>query len=270
MPTQRLHNQNFCKTKITPCKQQSESNSATSAPDFVADMYGGKWSYCSDEKTWEPEYPQCRCKASWKNDDADCEDAPLAMSGCPTVGTLRKCDSDVQYDEEYCHTTYKECDEQGYEMENDDGSGGGWAYCDSKTQESLPPICMCESSWDWTDASGVSETCKKAHMRGCPTLEEIKMCEPEAVKGDTWCNTKDMWCREQSHADDSFGKGWVYCDPITQYAQEAAAPSSVGAAIGITFVLTVMFCATLFIGFLYGLLTFYSAPLFSEWRKIWI
>jgi len=247
-PVSGLHQQDFCEVKFSPCKQQSDTETGSGAVDAVTDMIGGKYAYC-DVATEEPEYPQCRCKKEWYNTDGECKGSSIKMGGCPTAGELRKCDPDVANDGAYCDTTYTHCDEQGYEQDED---GGGWAYCDSESGEAEYPTCVCMNDWKWTsDEDGSSASCNKPRMRGCPTHAEIQRCQPDIKEADIWCDTKDMYCRGQEGTE-AIGQGWVYCNPESQWARETGASSSVGAAVGITFVLTVIFCTMLFIAFLYA------------------
>lgn len=127
--------------------------------------------------------------------------------------------------------------EQSYEAD-----GSGWVYCDAKTNEPELPQCECMDSWLNTE-----ETCAgdPMELRGCPTSAEVGQCEEDSR---SWCYTKDSYCREQNSHDDNKDEGWVFCDPTTQRA--ISAPKA--AAIGITFIATVILCTSGFIGLLYA------------------
>ena len=107
------------------------------------------------------------------------------------------------------------------------------------------------NDWQWTADEANAAACSKPRMRGCPSLEELQRCEPDAKEANLWCDTKDMYCRGQEGTE-AIGEGWVYCNPESQWARATDGKSSVGAAVGITFVLTVIFCTMLFIAFLYA------------------
>jgi len=227
--------QPWCKTLQSRCKQQSSSTAYSGQVDEG-------WAYCSPE-TGIGVLPTCECMDNWLHNEAKCAGSlQLEMAGCPTIGKIGICEFHAQ--NSWCDTTYDMCEEQGSK-----NKGEAWAFCDAATQEAELPPCECKASW--TDDSGDGETdlctaMNAAHFRGCPTLEEIQRCDPATTL--SWCDTTQLTCRDQE--GEAFGDGWAYCNPETQEALPAK--GGVGKAVGVTFVLTVMFCVALFIGFLLG------------------
>jgi len=226
-----LGDQAWCKTKQARCKQQSDS-------DVHESMINDQWSYCNPTDN-KPVFPTCECKASWADDDSKCDDEPITFEGCPTLGSLKICDTDT--DQPWCETTYKRCSEQNYEAINDH-----WVYCDSETEEPDLPLCECQEIWTHTEPNTECEG-HGTKFRGCPTEEELSVCEPDAA---SWCMTKDELCKEQSHETGSYNDGWAYCDANTQMATEHAARR--GSAIGLTFIFTVIMCGGLFIAMMFA------------------
>jgi hypothetical protein len=227
--------QPWCKTLQSRCKQQSDSTA-------YASQINEGWAYC-DPETAIGVKPTCECMDSWLHNEAKCSGAlGLEMQGCPTIGKIGICEFHAQ--NSWCDTTYDMCGQQGSESQ-----GEAWAFCDAETQLTELPPCECKASW--TDDSGDGETdmctaMNAAHFRGCPSLEEIQRCDVSTTL--SWCDTTQMACRDQEN--EAIGDGWAYCNPLTQ--QALPPKSGVGKAVGVTFVLTVMFCVALFIGFLLG------------------
>jgi len=225
----------WCHTKQDRCKQQSES-------DVFPSMVNEGWAFCNP-KSEEPVFPECDCMEKWENEDGECKHDPLPMEGCPTQGQLHVCDHvSMKSAQTWCETTYKTCSSQNYEAQ-----GQAWVYCDHTTQAAELADCECMDTWAYNEAgSACAESGVK--MRGCPTAEEMAVCEPKAK--NSWCLTKDMTCKQQDATDGTLGEGWVYCDPMTQGAIHVT--GSTGLAIGITFFATVLACTAIFLGLLYG------------------
>lgn len=230
--------QSFCSTKQDRCRQQSPSSS-----DEVDNMVGEGWSFCTpptEDKPAEPVWPTCTCSKNWDHREEACYDDPFRYTGCPTVGNLLHCEKTPL--QSWCETTYSACEEQSYQSD-----GGGWVYCDAETQKAELPFCECMN--EWTNDEDECEA-TPVDFRGCPTVAEIATCDPE--KPEPWCYTTETYCKEQNDKDDNKNEGWVFCDPVTQRAEDNSDAGTVSAAISITFILTVMLCAAAFVGVLYA------------------
>lgn len=100
--------------------------------------------------------------------------------------------------------------------------GRGRASCEPESGLAALSDCECEESWQYTAGQCYGET---SHMmRGCPTLDELAVCEPGLES--SWCETTDALCRGQ-HGDE-VGSGWVTCDPGSQRAVPEGAGGSDG------------------------------------------
>jgi hypothetical protein len=226
----------WCNTIQARCKQQSSSSQ-------YPNMIGDHWSYC-DTETSAGVLPTCECKDSWVHNEGKCSDKDLnlKMEGCPQLGKIALCEFHAT--DSWCDTTYDSCS-----VQLDEEVGDGWAFCSPETQKAVLPPCECKERWFHDSGDSVKDVCdvhNPKQFRGCPTVDSIAECELAAT--ESWCYTTSEACRDQE--DDSVGEGWVYCDPYTQLAVHHQ--FKIGGAVGLTFVLTVLFCTTLFVGFLLG------------------
>jgi|ERR1719272_297845 len=227
----------WCNTIQKRCKQQSSSSE-------FPNMIGDGWAYC-DLESDVGVLPTCECKADWVHKEGKCSDKELnlKMSGCPALGQIGLCEFHAT--ESWCDTTYDYCD-----VQPDDEVGEGWAYCSPKSQATILPPCECKERWihdkGVPEEGDVCDLSNPKQFRGCPTVDQIDECELAAT--ESWCYTTSSACRDQD--EESADDGWVYCDPYTQLAVHHE--HKIGGAIGATFVLTVLFCSTIFIGFLLG------------------
>jgi hypothetical protein len=235
--------QPYCHTYQERCDDQSDVNDdeGDMKNQGWTDMIGEGWAYCNPE-TQYAEAPFCECKDSWWHAEQKCFDDMMEYETCPTQGELRKCEWDVS--ESWCETTYKYCNTQ-----SSDAWDQGWSYCNAESKAPIQAPCECKERWAMTEGStGACTLDSPSQFRGCPTLDQIQGCEGAGVDY-TWCETTEEYCREQEGAQ--IGYGWVKCDPQSQLAVgRGSSGSGVAAAIGLTFVFTVMFCVALFIGFL--------------------
>lgn len=201
--------QTWCSTKRQRCREQTVSKSVT---DDV--MVNASWAYCSPD-TGEPELPACECVGDWNHTEGRCSINPMEMEGCPNLEALRRCDGSAS--QSWCETTFTKCREQGHEL-----FGRGRASCEPEGGMAELSDCECEESWQYTAGNCYGET---SHiMRGCPTLDELAVCEPGLES--SWCETTDALCKGQ-HGDE-VGSGWVTCDPYSQRAVTEGAGGSDG------------------------------------------
>jgi hypothetical protein len=58
-------------------------------------------------------------------------------------------------------------------------------------------------------------------LGGCPTLEQIRLCDPDYDVVQPWCETNEARCKEQEDGpgDTMEGMGWAYCDADTQITE---------------------------------------------------
>jgi len=176
----------------------------------------------SPQTTLNNSLPDCVCKRQWLNTDGLCnisnpntDHGGIMMSGCPTIDIVSMCEDGAT--QSYCETTQAHCKQQvGESM-----TGQGWAYCNPVTQKAQLPKCTCKSRWQ--NADGVCAS-SPIWLQGCPTVEQMKMCEENYEEGDQpWCETNEELCYEQENGwlqdgseDLMVGRGWAYCDPFYQ------------------------------------------------------
>jgi len=235
--------QSFCHTYEARCDDQSMVND-DAYNDMTAlglkSQVGQHWAFC-DDQSGSAEPPKCECKHQWFHDEQKCAESEMEFSQCPSIGEMRRCEFDVS--DSWCETTYSYCREQP-----SDAWDFGWAFCDSATAE--PKLAPCQCKERWTSTKGATGECTldtPKQFRGCPALDQLGKCDGPALEA-TYCETTQLECFEQSAAES--GTGFVQCDSYTQTAVDSHIQKSVGAAIGITFMLTVIFCVATFIGFL--------------------
>lgn len=86
---------------------------------------------------------------------------------------------------------------------------------DPNTDKPELPPCTCKSKWKNTDKQCHN---KSMSLSGCPTVAELKLCDPDYDEDQSWCETNEKWCQQQENADDEKmeGRGWAYCDAISQ------------------------------------------------------
>jgi len=231
--------QTWCQTTFARCREQTYS-----MVDDSETMVNESWSYCwpdDDGGLGKSGWPNCECMDTWSNADDDCARRGNAkvFSGCPTTAELSECASDVT--QSWCDTTFMTCEQQNFASD-----GEQWAYCDTATDMGELAECECKDKWKYRE-----DDCNPWHggmprgMKGCPTLEAVQSCDPEATM--SWCDTKDQFCKEQT--GDQIGAAWVNCDPQTQGGvPQPATDTDVGEVVGNTVGVTLLICACIFFG----------------------
>ena len=204
----------YCDTTYTHCDEQG----------YEQDEDGGGWAYC-DSESGEAEYPTCVCMNDWKwTSDEDGSSASCnkpRMRGCPTHAEIQRCQPDIKEADIWCDTKDMYCRGQ----EGTEAIGQGWVYCNPESQCVLPLLLL-----------SLALCCSPRPPRRAlhPPRAEKLACRAAVLRlHGCWRlgTCPALWCR---------------------WARETGASSSVGAAVGITFVLTVIFCTMLFIAFLYA------------------
>ena len=129
----------------------------------------------------------------------------------------------------------------------------GWSYCNHETNTGHYGECECKKSWeaDFEDCDeDVFTNAKSPRFRGCPALGDFKSrCDPSETY--SWCETMDQTCRGQKEGVNA-GEGWVECDFSTQLPVVEKSSSHVATAIGVTFIMTVIFSFGVFALFIYA------------------
>lgn len=230
--------QTYCKTTANRCREQTFH-----VEDASEDMINDTWAYCSPT-TQEAEWPNCQCLETWTHESAKCEENPLVMHGCPSKSTLAKCDYDAINGQNWCDTTFQTCKQQNYESDDK-----AWSYCTEATGMGDYAECECMDSWTYRDdGCNPFSGGTPMKMRGCPSLEQVQQCDPDADQ--SWCNTKDMFCKEQ--VGNEQGEGWVACDPSTQWALDRSEDAEYGGVIATSVAVTFLICALIVVGLLYA------------------
>ena len=225
--------QTWCETTFARCREQTHSTTAE-----AKHQVNKSWAFCSPE-TQTAERPDCECQAEWTHDSKRCERNSMVMHGCPDKATLAICDGDDTR-QSWCATTFETCKQQNYES-----NGEEWATCDTSTGMGELAACECMDSWTHrNDACSPFDGGTPQAMRGCPSLEQIQACEPDADQ--SWCNTKDQTCKEQLGSE--IGNGWVACDPQTQHALGDRDDTNVGGLIATSVAVTMLVCAVIVVG----------------------
>jgi len=224
--------QTWCETTFQRCREQTWSTVAD-----IEDQVNNSWAYCSPE-TQTAEWPDCECLAEWTHASNDCKQNTMTMHGCPDLATLAVCDGD-DVRQSWCDTTFETCEQQ-----NSEADGKEWAYCDTSTGMGDLAECECKGSWTHrTDDCNPFEGGTPQSMRGCPSLERIQRCEPNAYQ--SWCETTDQNCKGQIGQE--VDSGWVACDPATQYALDRN-DTNVGGIIATSVAVTFLVCALALVG----------------------
>jgi hypothetical protein len=204
----------WCETVDEECEGQTIDNK------------GKGWMYC-DASNGEPVVPTCTCKDNWVDKADDCSSSGIKMQGCPSGADLAKCEPDDYVEgnghASWCKTYEMECKTQ-VDWTGPDGDvemvGQSWTYCDVATQTAELPMCECKSKWQ-----NEMDGCESAPtwMTGCPTVEQMALCEPDYSVGDApWCETYQPTCKfqwdheEDGEAVDMVGDSWAYCSPESQ------------------------------------------------------
>lgn len=229
----------WCDTKYERCREQTYH-----VRDPTENMVGEGWAICNPA-TNEAVWPECECLSSWTHEEGKCEDHPFTYHGCPSQNALARCDYDATVNQAWCDTTYATCEQQNYEAD-----GEGWSYCNPSSGDAELAECECKDMWkNREDSCDPFAGNQPQKMRGCPSLDRIQQCEPDAT--ESWCDTKDNYCLEQTAQNK--GDGWVVCDPHTQWAIDKSEGSEeVGGVIATSVAVTFLVCALIVVGLLFA------------------